>query len=138
MREKRYFTRVEQPPGSRLCLACVVAMLTDTTLDEVMSRCELVNESTPLPFSAAVQYLAGHRWHVGLLLTGRFALGRLLVYLLLRRWYGAILIVRPPGAGSVHAVLWTGREILDPAPGCHGRSLRDYRILEWWPLVRTS
>lgn len=135
---KQAFQRVEQPPGSRLCLACVVATLTDTTLAEVMDRCDLVNESTPLPFHLAVQYLARRRWHVGILLDGRFALVRLLLFSLRYRRYGAILITRPEGTVGVHAVLWTGAEIIDPAPGATGKRLRDYQIMEWWPLVRLA
>jgi hypothetical protein len=138
MMEKKTFTRIEQPPGSKLCLACVVAMLTGSTLHEVMNGCEHWNEAQPLPFLKAVQYLARRRWIVGLMIPARFPVLRMLAFMLVRRRFGAILFTMAKGTCSVHAVLWTGKEILDPSPGSEGRRLRDYRIVEWWPLVRVE
>lgn len=130
------FTRIEQPPGSKLCLACVVAMLADTSLEDVLQRCDHHDAGTPLPFSTAANFLASRRWHIGMMLHGRFALLKGLVFLLIHRRYGAILFVRPSNGEGTHAVLWTGERIFDPAPGAEGKKLNDYQVLEWWPLVK--
>lgn len=39
--------------------------------------------------------------------------------------------------GNIHAVYWTGKEILDPDPGFSG-TLADYDIVGWLPLVRAE
>jgi len=50
--------------------------------------------------------------------------------------FPAILIVVPrEGMGERHVVYWTGKEVLDPDPGC-SQFLNDYKIMGWLPLVR--
>lgn len=49
----------------------------------------------------------------------------------------AVLIVE--GYRYNHAVLWTGHEVIDPAPFIsEKRAISDYTLLQWWPLARVE
>lgn len=57
------------------------------------------------------------------------------------RWaksHDALLIVAKSSGTGTHAVYWSGGRVLDPERVNAGKSLRDYRVLEWWPVIKVE
>lgn len=50
----------------------------------------------------------------------------------------AILIVKGRSGTTNHAVLWTGREVIDTYQGRERKALADYEVLQWWPVARVG
>lgn len=132
------FQRVEQRHFTdQTCLACVVAMITGRELAEVLACCGSYIPGRPLAFTEAARFLAANGYTVGG--YGTAAPGRMGVVMRYGRQIPAVVIVEKdvPSATGTHAVLWTGRHVLDPTPGCVGeRWLSGYQVREWWPVTR--
>jgi hypothetical protein len=125
------FKRVVQPIGTKLCLACVAAMITGEDLGMVLQDTQHFDPERPLRFLAFTQYLNRLGWHLGAPANVRTAIFR-------KRIAPAVLVVEQRqirGIGT-HAVLWDGRRVLDPFPGTEGKRLQDYQIVDWWPVTR--
>ncbi|HEY6872773.1 MAG TPA: hypothetical protein VI298_08620 [Geobacteraceae bacterium] len=131
------FRRVTQPAGSLLCLAAVCAMVTGETVGHVQEFCGHDDAGRALRVLDAARYLNDRGWNLGGYVRGRWPVVANMLAILLRYRLGpAVVIVAARTGAGTHAVLWTSAEVFDPEPTNTGKRLRDYRILEWWPLIK--
>ena len=126
---------VHQEPGSYSCLGCVAAMIVgDPDLKRVMEHAGHDGSERPFRMVEIIGFLALNN-----VLLGAYAQmpevygGSVIVSW--PRHYQSLLIVRSKSGHGTHAVLWTGSEIVDPEPANRGRRLKDYVVLEWWPVI---
>lgn len=126
---------VLQEPGSFSCLGCVAAMIVgDRDLSRVTAHIGHAGESRPFRMIEVAGFLAANS-----VLLGGYAdrpevsFGR--VSISWPRQYQSLLIVMSKSGKGTHAVFWTGSEVMDPEPMNQGKKLKDYVVLEWWPVI---
>lgn len=133
---------IKQPePG--LCLACCVAMVAETSLEDVLANCRTLQPEHGvryLPENEATKFLAarmlcyGARFKPGVAMTDELTHFEVLYPL---REYPAILSVPSRNFKDyLHAVVWDNDHgtILDPLAD-EPRSITDYDIREWVPIT---
>lgn len=135
------------------CLAAVAAMITGEEIGAVFEDAGhdgsgFVGDTMyrrGFRFCEIVRYLAGRGFVLGAYSDGRggyidtkAVTMHIWVEIAVQR--PALLIVRSrleSLRGLSHAVLWTGREVLDPNPArLDSEDLARYEVLEWWPITK--
>lgn len=126
---------VQQAPGSLSCLGCVAAMIVgDPDLSRVTGCLGHSGESRPFRMVEIARYLAENN----VLLGGHADRPEVSCGKVSIAWpmqYQSLLIVANKSGQGTHAVFWTGSEVMDPEPANQGRKLKDYVVLEWWPII---
>lgn len=132
---------IRQPKESALCLACCVAMVSDTTLDEVVISCELRGRPPYLPMREAIRFLLKKDITVGSIMKfDEFHVLSHKVGLHLEMVDDSDAIVGVKSKivrGGRHAVVWDSENkiILDPQYA-RPRKLEQYLVDEWLPITR--
>lgn len=118
---------IQQPPGSNLCLAACVAMLTGSVLDEVIAR-TVVNDRGYLPAREAQRYLRRY----GLMLDDECEYAD-------KTLPGLLIVESWEIEGGQHAVVWCPerRMVLDPQLE-EPREVSEYRVLDWVMVVKAT
>lgn len=114
-------------PTQYSCLACVVAMISGDPLYKVLMILGHDGSERHFRFLECAAYLNRCGFHLG---ASRYDLG------VHQPGRPALLIVASSNGEGNHAVFWTGDSVLDPSPASADKSLKDYEIREWWPVVR--
>lgn len=138
MRKKWNRNNIEttkQEPGSKDCLACVAAMITQTTPEEFKEYCTQKGLCLWDDLSL-FRYIRLYGWTPALTYDNFIARPNTLFdilsgpcYLVVESDYKALR-----DAGATHAVLWDGKRVHDPLPAVMSRALRDYKIQWLIPL----
>lgn len=135
---------IRQPPGSGLCLAACVAMVTNCTLEEVVAGCRILTSVDGvqfLPDNEAARFMAT-KWRLyGLRL--RFEAPKALeadvthiqTEIGIQHWPAILSVASVNFPGFEHAVVWDNvrRVVLDPLKA-EPAAIEDYEILEWTPV----
>lgn len=142
------FRTVKQPKGSKICAACMVAMVTGHELDVV----EAAMRKTPLPdgtyyymTNECLAYLGRHAIHTGLTFQPTIN-GRPLVIPSISeaaidiKWSmvgrPCMLVVRSKlYRNAEHFVLWDGQFVRDSSGPDEVNQLHEYEIIEIMPLT---
>lgn len=126
---------VLQEPGTFSCLGCVAAMIVgDPDLSRLTAHAGHDGAERPFRMVEIAAYLAANNVLLGAYAeTPEVFCGK--VGISWPQKYQSVLIVRSQSGAGHHAVLWTGSEVVDPEPMNQGKKLRDYVVLEWWPVI---
>jgi hypothetical protein len=126
---------IYQEPGSFACLGCVAAMVVgDPDLARVAAHVGHDGTERPFRMVEIAGFLASNSILLGAYAeTPEVFCGKISISW--PRQFRSLLIVRSKSGQGHHAVLWTGSEVVDPEPANKGRKLKDYVVLEWWPLI---
>lgn len=130
-------------PKNGLCMAACVAMLTNTSLDDVLTKARILKATDLggmeyLPTNEAIIYLARHMLCYGIVGGPiEFTKETKIVSFGISLEQNALLGVPSPNyEGEQHAVVWDAsiQMIRDPLKA-EPQSLLDYKVLEWAPIV---
>jgi hypothetical protein len=131
------------------CLPRVAALITGEDFEEVLAFLghdgSAIVADSPFAdgvrgfrFREIVAYLAARGYHLGAAaqpadLPAEVSAGQE-IRLAIRTDAPALLIVQ--GREYNHAVLWTGKQVLDTYRGLEIKTLSDYTVLQWWPVLQ--
>jgi hypothetical protein len=126
---------IKQKPDDNDCLACVAAMLCDTTPEHFKYFCKR-RHLDRFDDASLLKFIARYHWMPGIYFQSysnslSFDIKGIVCYL------GVVSddpVVR--NANSEHAVLWDGQKILDPNPRIYSRPLNKYKITSIIPLCK--
>ncbi len=135
------YKNVKQPKGSKVCTACVAAIVTGTTLkqaESAMKRTELPGGTYFYRTREMLKYVGSF----GILVGAWFSVNgkaeknlKLSMYPLPITECTAIMVVKSTiYKNAQHMVAWDGAFILDPLCD-EPQSISDYHIIEIYPLT---
>ncbi len=117
------------------CLAACLAMILCTTIEDVYLQ---IGHDGTRTGRDGQRIKITMRDAMRVLLVHGFALGTYIefgeVITQFQHWQSPALVI-VNGVNEFHAVLFDGRNVLDPSPRRVGTyDLDDYQILQWWPV----
>lgn len=121
--------KVIHQPTKYSCVACVVAMITDDSLEEVFDAIGHNGAERHFRFLDCAAFLNRRGYHLGLC---GFGPGMEFIDV----FQPALVIVACSVGKGNHAVYWNGYSVLDPEPANKGKQLADYTVREWWPVTK--
>jgi len=132
---------IKQKPGSKNCVACVAAMVTNTSIEEFVEHCKIVHDNAyePYSFYELVTYLASKNFTIPIGINN-FQLNEDSIEEAAKSFrlnLPAILVVKSMTLhNAYHCVYWDGERVLDPNPLIQkdGLQLKDYKIESWVPV----
>lgn len=135
---------VKQRKGSAVCVACVAAMATDTSVEEFKKF--IRRKRGPFTDYHLYYYLLNKGYIVGVGLNFEeedpadfHANSTLQLEFNIRQFSAYVIVPSETRPGKVHAVYWDGRYIRDPNPKKKDKeSVADYRILQWFPITNMN
>ena len=125
---------IKQLPHSDDCLACVAAMLCNTTPKDYKRFCKKNHLNRYYDF-ALISYIRKYHWTPGIFFK---RINSLSINMKGIVCYLSVVSdnKRTRDNGDEHAVLWDGKRVLDPNPKVNNRPLRKYKILSIVPLCK--
>jgi hypothetical protein len=139
MRPPEEIKFVAQPPRSKLCGACVCAMATGQTLEQVLSETDWRKFTS---VAGVAEYLARRAILMGVAvihlerMDGELELIESFhVQVPVDKMYGLLCVKSPRmGEGGMHWAFWNGHFVLDPLDP-DGNYKGKHEVTEFWPLV---
>jgi hypothetical protein len=129
---------VFQEPGSFSCLGCVAAMIVgDPDLFSVALHSGHIGRNRPYRMTEIAAFLASRGYLLGAFAARPLTSRRILECHWPRRFRSLLIVQSQSGKGN-HAVYWDGMRVLDPERDNSGLSLKDYKVLEWWPVIQVE
>lgn len=126
---------IKQKPDSNDCLACVAAMLCDTTPEHYKDFCKRKHLDR-FADASLLEFVRRYHWMPGIFFqsysnSSSFDIKGSVCYL-------GVISDDPKTRkeNCEHAVLWDGQKVLDPNPRVHSRALKRYRITSILPLCK--
>jgi hypothetical protein len=129
-------------PTDKSCLTTCLAMLTDSSVQEVI---EFIGHGSPLTADDAILYLAHHGVYLAICVNlgkeGRQINSNteMSVNISLDQRPALLTVLSERFEGKLHSVIWDGRSVLDPNPLVNGpQEIERYKVTEVWPLLMNS
>lgn len=137
----KLFKALKQP-DNKSCQHTVLAMIVGESVDYVK---EWFDWDLPLGSDDAILFLAHHGIYLATFLKAKndhIVISDIedITFTIPMKGRPAMLAVKSERyEGKLHAVLWTGKEVLDPNPNVkESRTLDSYKIVEIWPMIMTE
>lgn len=138
-------------PNSWSCAACVAAMATDTTLEDVIRSIghdgSQIKEDSIHPqkrrgfsLQEILRYMISRDLYMGIFLTPegqKIKKNTKILEVSVNIENPAMVTVPAFGSGHSHVIYWDGARILDPSPSGHDNPrLESLSVVEWWPIFK--
>lgn len=148
---------IKQNSTDRTCLAACAAMIFDTSIEDFQAY---IGKEPPYTTADFWKYAASKEYGFGIGFAASnlipkvnistpekeeycFAQGELtpesvLTFEFQLKEFPAIVVVKSEGdPDKFHAVLWNGSRIIDPNPMVGlDREIKDYTIVQWFPIIK--